>query len=227
MGLPLIIVITGIDGSGKTTQSELLSRYLTRMNINSCCVQQFSSDSTPSKIIINKFAKKLISLERKYSNNPYFIQSSKTPDNFFRTFIRKFAELRILSMSIFRTWNKIIKNFKFDIIVFDRYVYDDVNKAIWLYNTAPKIESLIYHLVPNPVVVFYLDLPAEVAWKREVEGNTSLGQHVNKKEVYDTWFSRQQNRLPIYKISSLTDPECVHKEITDILQEIEKNGKRY
>jgi len=224
MGLPPIIVITGIDGSGKTTQSEMLSHYIDKKGIKCSRVQQFACEFSLAKIFIGKFAKKLIALERKYSDNPHFIQSEMSEPSLLKFLIKKIAEFRILSMSLFRTWNKILKNRNSTIIIFDRYIYDDVNKSIWLYNTSPQKTSVLYALVPKPIAIFYLDLPAEIGWKREIDGDTTLIQHISKKEIYDSWFNMYKKTLPIYKISTHdNDPSQVHSEIIKILEKTNNN----
>lgn len=122
-------------------------------------------------------------------------------------------------MGLYHTWVKILKNRKMSLLIFDRYFYDDVNKAKWMYNLSNRIEKLAIIFVPKPAFVFYLDVPAEIARDREIDGDTTLEQHIKKKEIYDEWFDNiYKNHKNVYKICTDKEAYQNHIEIINILK---------
>lgn len=211
---PRIFVITGIDGSGKTTISSLLGKELQKRNENVRIVQQFAPILIPRKIL-TRFGSTLISLERQVSDNKKFSVSQNTIKT---RLLRILAILRIISFGYFHTLTNITLNMRADIIISDRYFFDNVLKVNWLYNKS-YYDNRFFTLIPMPDLIVYLDVPPEVGWKREIDGNTTLSQHVSKKFVYDEFYQayKKKNR-PILKIDALLPKE---KILDTILKEID------
>jgi len=211
---PRIFVITGIDGSGKTTISSLLEKELQKRKVNVRSVQQFAPILIPRKII-SRFGSTLISLEREVSDNKNFSGSQNTIKT---RLLRTLAMVRIISFGYFHTLANITLNLRADIIISDRYFYDNVLKVNWLYNKS-YYDNWFFNFIPMPDLIVYLDVPPEVGWKREIDGNTTLSQHVSKKFVYDEFYqaNKKKNR-PILKIDALLPKE---KIVDTILNEID------
>jgi thymidylate kinase len=200
---PKIIVITGIDGSGKTTISSLLEKELQKRTINVRIVQQFAPILIPRKIL-ERFGSTFISMERQVADNKNFSRSQNTLKT---RLLRTLAILRILSFGYFHTLANITLNIRADSIISDRYFFDNVLKVNWLYNKS-YYDSWFLALVPMPDLIVYLDVPPEVGWKRETDGNTTLSQHVSKKQVYDEFYQAfRKNNRPILKIDALLPKE--------------------
>ena len=210
---PKIIVITGIDGSGKTTVSSLLKNELQKRNKNVKIVQQFAPIFIPKKIL-NRFGSTLISLERKVSDNTNFAEVKENKKN---PILRNVAILRIISFGFFHTLINIAFNVHADIIISDRYFFDTILKVNWIYNKI--YDNMFYPLIPKPDLVVFLDVPPEVGWRREVDGNTTLSQHISKKCVYDEFYNvYKKNNWPILKIDALQSKEEI---LTKILNRID------
>jgi len=208
---PKIIVITGIDGSGKTTISSLLATEIQRRNKKVKIVQQFAPNFIAKKII-NRYGSKLISFERNVSDNQIFYSESRN-ESLTKTIFRKLAIFRIISFGFLHTITNFISNIDADVIVSDRYFYDNILKINWMYDNSynPKWLST---LVPKPCLIVYLDVPAEVGWNREIEGNTTLEQHISKKKVYDEFFiAFKRNNWPILKVDAQMQKEEILNEI--------------
>lgn len=216
---PKVIVMTGIDGSGKTTQAQLLVNYFRQKGISVGFTQQFNSETVFGKLILKKVGHGLIKLERSVSNESYFNSNNLKHGSLLKTALKFFAEIRIILMGLYHTWVKILKNRKMSLLIFDRYFYDDVNKAKWMYNLSNQIEKLAIIFVPKPAFVFYLDVPAEIARDREIDGDTTLEQHIKKKEIYDEWFDNiYKNHKNVYKICTDKEAYQNHIEIINILK---------
>lgn len=211
---PRIFVMTGIDGSGKTTISSLLEKELQKRKVNVRIVQQFAPILIPRKII-SRFGSTLISLEREVSDNKNFSGSQNTIKT---RLLRTLAMVRIISFGYFHTLANITLNLRADIIISDRYFYDNVLKVNWLYSKS-YYDNWFFALTPQPDLIVYLDVPPEVGWKRETDGNTTLSQHVSKKFVYDEFYQKcKKKNRPILKIDALLPKE---KILDTILNEID------
>lgn len=214
--MPQIIVLTGIDGSGKTTQSQLLKEYLDS-NIRVAFVQQFSSETKIGAHLISKYANKLIACERCVAEDQFHEKPAARSRIRKKHFLKVFAEFRIIITGLFHTWVKILRNYNSDIIIFDRYYFDDTNKAIWLYNMPLSVERITYKLVPPPDMLIYLNASPEIAWQREQDCNTTLEQHILKKDVYDNWFKRH-NHKNYYEIRIENGIKEIQHEIVEIFK---------
>lgn len=216
--LPKIIVFTGIDGSGKTTQAQLLVEHLQKNDIVVSFVQQFAPNKI-TKAILKKTAPTLKKLERNASNKPYFNQKNSTHQPFLKSLLGMCALTRIICTGFVRTWSKVLLNIFSSVIVFDRYFYDDLVKAKWMYGISDRLDEILVHFVPKPFLVFYLNIQPENAWEREMDGDTTLVQHRMKKEIYDEWFERMKKEYEsFYRANTEKEVKETHFEIVSVLE---------
>ena len=222
---PKIIVITGVDGSGKTTQAQLLVNYFRQKDISVGFAQQFDSETVFGKLILKKIGHDLIKLERRVSDEPHFNSDNLKHGSPLKTLLKNLAEIRIILVGLYHTWVKILKNRKKAILIFDRYFYDDLNKAKWMYNISKRIENLAIKFVPKPAFVFYLDVPVEIAWNREIDSNTILEQHIKKKDIYNEWFDNMcKNHKSFYKICTDKEAHQNHIKIINLLKNLNERS---
>ena len=222
---PKIIVITGVDGSGKTTQAQLLVNYFRQKGISVGFAQQFDSETIFGKSILKKMGPTLIKLERNVSDEPYFNSDNLKGGLPLKTSLKILAEIRIILTGLYHTWVKILKNRKMVILIFDRYFYDDLNKAKWMYHISNRIEKLAIKFVPKPTFVFYLDVPVEIAWNREIDSSTTLEQHIKKKDIYNEWFNNMcGNYKNFYKIGTDKEAHLSHIKIINLLKNLNERN---
>mgnify|MGYP004689353545 FL=1 len=147
-----LIVIEGLDGSGKATQTRILCSRLRELNFNVCKVS-FPNYSEPSS-----------SLVRMYLNAEF----GKRPED-----VNAYAATSFFAVDRYASFAKLWKSRyeKGQIIVADRYT---TSNAIYQLEKLPKEEwkSYInwmedYEYVklglPKPDLVIYLDMPIDVS----------------------------------------------------------------
>lgn len=212
-----IIAFMGIDGSGKTTHVDILYNSLQRDGVSAKRARQLSCNLRISSLLLKKLAPILKKLERGVSNKSYFNQtdSSSSKQSFFRTFLRICAAVYTICTGFYRTVSKIALN-KSQVIIFDRYFYDDILKAKWMFGLSDRIEQKLMNFIPSPSLLFYLDLPVEQAWARLVDRDITVEQHRMKKETYDEWFERMEKENKNFvRINADRDVELTHRTIRE------------
>lgn len=172
---PKIIVIEGIDGSGKQTQSKLLTKYLESKN-KSVTMQSFpnyeSQSTGPVKLYLGGELSKTAEEITAYQSSVLFA-------------VDRFCTMKILLQ-------KIPKD---SIIVFDRYVSSNMlhqggkiesrEKLVEFLNWLDSFEYNTMDL-PKPDMVFFLDMPPvksmELAHQRsELKAGTKEDIHEKDK----------------------------------------------
>lgn len=170
----MLIVLTGIDGSGKTTQAELL-------------LDTMKKDGIPVSYVWSRWKPFLLRpfIKRWKQNVTKGVNRSNVDDNFKKT---KATKRKLLSNPVFmwlwltaflvdygiQIFLKIrIRQFSNKLILSDRMFHDSVidqainlgSKKDWLLN---NIDSAFLKIIfPKPDMVLYIDLPGDVAFSRK------------------------------------------------------------
>ncbi len=184
-----LITISGLDGSGKSTQIEMLKQELERSGSK---VFYFHA-------IEFGLAKKIIDFRNRYclickltgkcksSNGQEKSVTSATP---LQIFLRK-VFLRI-DIWRFKLLSNTLSNKNFDYILSDRYFYDSIinieylkyhrgliNQASTATVTAKPLQ------IPRPDLAIYLQTSPETIMRRERVPDQGLEYLKKKKELYD------------------------------------------
>ena len=208
----LLVVIEGTDGSGKSTQLELLKR-----SIQDKSYGVMVSEWKTSRLIANVIddAKERNLLNATTSSLLYAAD---------------FAD---------RLENQIIPALKSGFIVLlDRYYYTALARDVVRGQDINWVKNL-YDYAPEPDLIFYLDMPVEVLLKRII-GTTGLNYYESGRDVgfstdfYKSFKIYQQKCLDEYNnmkseynfksIDGTMSVEEIHKIMNDEVQKILDSG---
>ncbi len=215
-----LIIIEGLDGSGKSTQVELLEKYFTNKKVNYKKIKLPDYDSPSSTLV------------KMYLNGDF----GKTADD-----INAYAAGAFYAVDRFSSyklnWGKDYQNGT--LILADRYA---TSNSIYQMEKMPKDEWESYLEwsadfeynkigIPKPDLVIYLDMPVEISQKlmtSRYNGNES------KKDVHEVnveflkkcresaLFTAKKQNWKVIKCSDGVNPlpiENIHNEIVNIIEE--------
>ncbi|MCX6766065.1 MAG: hypothetical protein NT136_03865 [Candidatus Moranbacteria bacterium] len=193
-----IITISGLDGSGKSTQTELLKNYLEaqKKRVFYFHAVEFSFGNKIAnrfKIFYNTLLRPQISVIKEKSN---------TSAGWITVQLRKI--FLSIDLARFKRLVKKLENQGFDYILSDRYFYDSVVNIAYLVQQRHSCESKnlekfswIPHQVRNDNIVksalaIYLQSDPEIIMQRERIPDQGIEYLKKKKDLYDN-FAREFN----------------------------------
>jgi len=179
-----LITLSGLDGSGKSTQIELLKEFLESQR-KSFWYFHAVEFSIGNKILKHGKKSPLVPLcERGKPDSPPLKKGelegdfSVTKANWLQIQLRKIA----LMIDICR-FKKLIKKTKVDYIISDRYFYDSVVNIDFLSFRRPTSKRLcVEKHIPKPDFAFYIDVKPEIIMQRERKPDQGM-EYLTAKEV--------------------------------------------
>jgi dTMP kinase len=186
-----LIVITGIDGSGKTTQADMLVESLKKDGRE---VSYVWSRWVPS--FLRPLVKKLKKDESKRPENTSdnIIALKKRKQNILKNPVIQWFWLGAFFIDYgLQIFVKIRIRFilKKQIIISDRIFYDSLIDQViglgeskgWLINSLDSFWMRIFF--PKPDMVFYIDCPEEIAFQRKQDIFTpDIKHHRDRRKLY-------------------------------------------
>ena len=208
----LLVVIEGTDGSGKSTQLELLKRYMQDMSYG-VMVSEWKTSRLIAKVIDEAKERNLLNAST-YS----------------LLYAADFAD---------RLENQIIPALKSGFIVLlDRYYYTALDRDVVRCQDIEWVKNL-YEFAPEPDLVFYLDMPVDVLLKRII-GTTGLDFYESGRDVgfstdfYKSFeiyqnrcleeYNRMKSEYGFISIDGTKTVEEIHDEMKKHVQEILDTG---
>lgn len=191
-----LISISGLDGSGKSTQIEMLKTCL---------------ESQGKKVFY--FHAIAFSIAQKISKTKTSGEAkSVTRANWFQIQLRKFA--LILDIIRFKSFRKKLEEKGFDYIVSDRYFYDSLINIAYLESKLSTFNfRLSNKMIPAPDFAFYLNADPKNIMGRDRVPDQGL-EYLQKKKVLLDDFSKEKNLIVL---DGNKDKEEIQEEIKTTL----------
>lgn len=210
----IFICITGIDGSGKTTQAKKLVKNLSLNGIKSKYVyaRGLSIILKPFLIVGNLLFLHGTAINKDYESYSDTKKEILKKHNFLSKIFYKILFLDYYLQLLYKVKIPLLLNKN---IVCDRYIYDTVitNFAVDTECSDDEIFSLIERglsFLPTPDIIFLIDISEEVAYKRKND-IPAIGYLINIRKYYLSI----ANRYNMIKINGTGRMEDIEREIFD------------
>lgn len=200
-----LVIFSGIDGSGKTTQSVKVTELLRKKGVKAASIKVFSYF----------FLRYPISLFKSFKRNKWEFSAGNNP---LLNYKKKNSLYKILPIFllidhwfyyIFKIYPKLLI---YDYVICDRYFYDFIPTYFEFGYASDKTIRLYAKLIPKPDFFFFLQIFPKTAYERKSEYSLLYLQKLDK--IYSRFFSELSF---IIKIDGKDKEEKITNKIVSII----------
>lgn len=173
-----LICFVGVDGSGKTTSAvRLYERLLAKGFQCEYIHHAFTlTDSVPPFLAV--FVRERLSSTAKLNRSVVAVSTDHKTGKL-KTMVDVALSFIALIDSLIGYTVETRLSASGRIIIYDRYIYDRIIEYI---NAGPKwLTKLYLRIIPNPDLIFVLDTPSALAFKRKKEGSSNFRERQRKQ----------------------------------------------
>jgi len=197
------ICFIGIDGSGKTTQANLLLQMLRRQGKSVKYVHFFS----PKRIIAG-------GLQPKLFINTFIKILDQPANNRLETVIKVVLRLMCILIDAWLMYFVNIIKYKGKIIIYDRYYYDSIVAIALRYTSLVNPIITFSKLLPKPSIIILLEVSSKTAIQRKPE-------HTHKEAERICYLYRQlKGLLPTSVINAELEIEQIKQHIEKLCKDL-------
>lgn len=182
----MIVSFSGLDGTGKTTQAELLVDYLRAQGVD--CIYRHAIKNTLYYFIVHNIVGK-VSPKTK-SGLEKGLRQDKSPRSF--NFLSQVKKLFLLiDVIYFKLRYGSYKANRQKTIICDRYFFDEMVQAEYLSVAGDAFLDLYGKFLIEPDITFFADVEPGLACSRKEEDGYGMDYFNAKSRLYNTFMEKR------------------------------------
>jgi thymidylate kinase len=199
---PFLISFSGIDGAGKTTQIERLSSYLQQQGLRVLQLTFWDHVAVWPNMRAGVGHRAADLCQPNSAEDSFAPKNHKHIRNWYLTAARSgLYVLDVVRLRVLLTSQYVRK---FDVVIFDRYIYDQIANVYSLSLAARIYSRALLRQTPSPDLAFILDTSPDAAFARKPE------------YPLDFMYRNRRNFLRLRELASelITIPEAPAEDVS-------------